>query len=270
MVSSHVTVASSFPKSHKSTQSQHLQLWDHYPDTSVLTNPFIFEFVIRTNPLITQFWNNLQFVATGNDFFNHVLLYNSYQSSGLLELTSISGGVDYFANLISQSNDSIQLSQKENNWRINNLRDNLKGLRIELVPASDISSAGGISQYVTKNTPIDLVRINTNLITQSITITHSWKQDSNSFGGSRNGIYSITQVTDNNPNIFLDISSNNAYLYNPSALSVPANQYTIVANEDWTRQGLLRDKYLVCKLIKTNSNKLTLHYAISEEKRSFI
>lgn len=102
--------------------------------------PFILDYISISNPLNTKIWEYLkflvevkkfnknlnEFVDIDNTFFNNLIIYNSRQCSGLLNVKVKNNKLteNYLFNQINNSfNNEIIVDRNERDWTLNNLRD---------------------------------------------------------------------------------------------------------------------------------------------------
>lgn len=99
--------------------------------------PFIIEIVDNAGPLQTKITDFITFQTDATKFdeqveefinmervtFNKLLVYNSKQISGLLNLELKNIEEDYMRNQIVNSSSTIRVERKEKDWRVNELRD---------------------------------------------------------------------------------------------------------------------------------------------------
>lgn len=103
--------------------------------------PFIIEYVSNSSPMVTRIWNHLRLntIAYKDDpilkypteqrfvTFNKMILYNSRQCSGLLNLVpkdTMGNQDDYLSHqVVNLNNNSIVIDRNEKDWTVNDLRD---------------------------------------------------------------------------------------------------------------------------------------------------
>jgi hypothetical protein len=100
--------------------------------------PFIIEFVINDQAVLTKIQDYLKFQSScqvydtenkmykdvNNTTFNKLLVYNSYQTSSVLNLITKSQDVSYLNQQVSDNNpENIFIERYEKDWHINGLRD---------------------------------------------------------------------------------------------------------------------------------------------------
>ena len=101
------------------------------------SKPFIIEYVDVDNPLVTKIYDALkiqteaktwnedsqEFLDAGNVTFTKILLYNTHQISGILNMVVKQNEDTYIEDQITNSNTSIVISRNERDWSINDFRD---------------------------------------------------------------------------------------------------------------------------------------------------
>jgi len=152
-----------------------LGLYNNYYGT---LKPFIVEIVSNQNPLQTKIFDYIKFLSEAQRYdsitrqfredryttFNKAIIYNTRQSTGLVELSSKSvTSADYLMEQINNSPNEALLSRGEKDWTLNNFRDYVTSYDESLF-SSDYSDRQ--DDYF-----IDKV-INTNVIDE----TKSWEQ----------------------------------------------------------------------------------------------
>ncbi len=101
--------------------------------------PFIIEYVLNENPLMNKLFEDITiqleskkydptsrtFYNTDNDFFNKLLVYNSKQCTGILNIiVKDKENTDFFYNQIQNNSlQNIIADRNERNWTVNELRD---------------------------------------------------------------------------------------------------------------------------------------------------
>lgn len=103
--------------------------------------PFIIEYVSNSNAIVPRVWDSLKFLTEASKYdlesdnfilskditFNKLILYNSRQCSGLLELITKDAQLnqeDFFKNQTRNDNlGTVILSNNEGTWALNDLRD---------------------------------------------------------------------------------------------------------------------------------------------------
>src|SRR6187402_200089 len=102
--------------------------------------PHIIEYTSLSTPLVTRIWNHIKLITEAKKFnatlnqyyderfitFNKLVVYNSRQCSGELELLvkDIQDSQDYMSQqIINTNNNSIIIDRTERDWFINDLRD---------------------------------------------------------------------------------------------------------------------------------------------------
>jgi len=110
---------------------------NHYQTFYGEFKPFIVEYVDGNNPLVTKVWESLKlnteakqwnedtesFVDKRYVTFNKVLVYNTEQISGILDLMYKTEDANYINNQITNSATSIPIDRNERDWSLNELRD---------------------------------------------------------------------------------------------------------------------------------------------------
>lgn len=119
------------------------QLWrhnkrGHYLNFYGNSHEHIIEYVSVSNALQTRLWEDISFQTEAQKYFeeydefnivpdvsfNKVLLYNSRQISGLLDIKYKNNDLDnYFDNAISYDENSLLADNNEGDWSINGFRD---------------------------------------------------------------------------------------------------------------------------------------------------
>lgn len=141
--------------------------------------PHIIEYVSLSNPLMTKIWNNLSLQTEAKTYsqdletytderyvtFNKIVLYNTRQCSGLLNLEvkpSDLGGVKFLSNQIKNWDKSQSIvDRRERDWYINMFRD----IRVDYTQPIWNSNISRSSSYIDKE-------LNEN----SIDFNKSWNQ----------------------------------------------------------------------------------------------
>lgn len=99
----------------------------------------IIEIVSISNPILVRTWEDItlqinvkkyddqigDYVSIHDTPFDKVVLYNSRQSSGLINLIPKEDNSDYLSEQITDSEDNMIINNVEGNWRFNNFRDNV-------------------------------------------------------------------------------------------------------------------------------------------------
>ena len=120
-------------------------LWKHniigeFQTFYEVTYPFILDYVSLSSPIVTRMWEYLQFIVDSqvfdsssedyididSEFFDKIILYNSKQCSGELDVKIKKNIIDsdYFITQLNENNKGeIVVDRIERNWFINNLRD---------------------------------------------------------------------------------------------------------------------------------------------------
>ncbi|ALN97276.1 virion structural protein [Flavobacterium phage Fpv1] len=109
----------------------------HYQTFYDKLNPFVLEYVDNNNPLVTKIYDAIKFqteakqylidsdsyVDKSNITFNKILLYNTHQISGILDMLVKDVDLEYVNNQVLNSLQSIHIDRNERDWCINDLRD---------------------------------------------------------------------------------------------------------------------------------------------------
>jgi hypothetical protein len=98
---------------------------------------FIIEYVDNNNPLVTKIYDAIKFqteakvyenltdtyIDENNITFNKIILYNTHQISGILDMLVKDVELEYINNQVLNNLQSIHIDRNERNWCINELRD---------------------------------------------------------------------------------------------------------------------------------------------------
>ena len=103
------------------------------------SHDYIIELISLSNPLTTRTWEDItlqvqvkkydeeakDYIYVKNTIFDKVILYNSNQSSGELEMVVKKDSDDYLTDQTINKVGSIIISNNEHDWRFNDLRDHV-------------------------------------------------------------------------------------------------------------------------------------------------
>ena len=109
----------------------------HYQTFYDTHNPFIIEYVDTTQMLATKIWDGITLQTEAKKWnsdveeyadqrfitFNKILLYNTNQISGILEMITKGNNQDYILEQIINTPGTIIINRDERDWAINELRD---------------------------------------------------------------------------------------------------------------------------------------------------
>jgi len=128
-----------------------------------IVKPMIVEFVFNKDTLYNQILNHLFFIVetkfNNKIFFNKLIAYNQYQSTGVIELVFNKKEVfDYFAQYTQQTENTALINKHENIILLNNLRNHVKTY------TQDMFTNEWIPEYINQY-PIDKV-VNTSVVNE--------------------------------------------------------------------------------------------------------